>query len=352
MQMEHVPLREDGDLPLLVRPGRGVGLDGLDALLEWLQEAKETVDRLLHRYGALLFRGFGVHDVPRFERFTKGVSPRLDDYTRGVSPRRAVGDHVYTSTELPSYLPVPQHSEMAYSDRYPARILFCCATAPAVGGETPLADNRRVWQRLDPALRQRLQERGVRVIQNVPRRAWLLEPKGWPQMFGTEDRDAVLAACREQGIEASWHRDTLRLVKDGPAAIPHPVTGETCWFNGASTFHDSIAGEIRRVGRPGLALLVSLTERYRRLLHGGRPETWRRHCTYADGSPLSDEEMNHVREVLRAERVAFPWQRGDVLLVDNVLATHGRLPFRGERRILAALVPRDVVWGSRADARQ
>jgi hypothetical protein len=34
---------------------------------------------------------------------------------------------------------------------------------------------------------------------------------------------------------------------------------------------------------------------------------------------------------------SFNWQRGDVMVVDNVLATHGREPFTGERRILVAM---------------
>jgi alpha-ketoglutarate-dependent taurine dioxygenase len=40
---------------------------------------------------------------------------------------------------------------------------------------------------------------------------------------------------------------------------------------------------------------------------------------------------------LDSATVKFRWQRGDLLLVDNFLVAHGRMPFRGERRILVAI---------------
>ena len=62
-----------------------------------------------------------------------------------------------------------------------------------------------------------------------------------------------------------------------------------------------------------------------------------RNCYYGDGSPIPDQDMAHVLAVYARLEVSFPWQRGDVLLVDNVLAAHARNPFTGERKILVAL---------------
>jgi alpha-ketoglutarate-dependent taurine dioxygenase len=35
--------------------------------------------------------------------------------------------------------------------------------------------------------------------------------------------------------------------------------------------------------------------------------------------------------------VPVPWQAGDILVVDNMLACHGRMPFSGPRKILLAM---------------
>jgi alpha-ketoglutarate-dependent taurine dioxygenase len=41
-----------------------------------------------------------------------------------------------------------------------------------------------------------------------------------------------------------------------------------------------------------------------------------------------------------ADQLTFdiPWQTGDIALVDNYLAMHGRRPFEGQRKVLASLV--------------
>ena len=60
--------------------------------------------------------------------------------------------------------------------------------------------------------------------------------------------------------------------------------------------------------------------------------------TFGDGSPLDPADAEAATEI--AEELSFdvPWQTGDVALVDNYVAMHGRRSFTGTRRVLASLV--------------
>jgi hypothetical protein len=44
-----------------------------------------------------------------------------------------------------------------------------------------------------------------------------------------------------------------------------------------------------------------------------------------------------VLEVYNEVSYAFPWQAGDIMVINNVLMAHGREPFTGRRRILVAM---------------
>ncbi|HEX2254147.1 MAG TPA: SDR family oxidoreductase [Thermoanaerobaculia bacterium] len=301
-------------LPLVLRPN----LDDVD-LAAWVRSNTEQVERDLLVHGGILFRGFAVASPAAFESFVNTVTPELANYVEGSSPRVMVGDKVYTSTEYPAEYFVSLHNELSYAHKWPSKIFFYCDVEPQQGGETPIADSRKVWQQIDPAVRSRFAEKGVLYTRNLhgDRGAGL----SWQTVFETADRDTVEAYCREGGIDFRWRDDgglTTRQVR--PATIRHPKTGEPVWFNQVDQWHPSNLGDLAD------ALLATTSE-----------EELPINAYFGDGSPLDPAELEHVRQVVRDSMVSFPWQKGDVLMLDNTLTAHGRMPFTPPRRVLVAM---------------
>ncbi len=62
-----------------------------------------------------------------------------------------------------------------------------------------------------------------------------------------------------------------------------------------------------------------------------------RNVLYADGSAIEDGVLDEIRAAYAATTLSYAWEAGDLLLLDNMLTSHGRAPFAGPRRILVAM---------------
>lgn len=320
---------EDGwqpnGLPALVR----ATVPGVD-LADWLARSAATVDELAGRAGAVLFRGFEVRSADDFRVVMDALSGEVLGYGERSSPRTQVSDGVYTSTEHPADQPIVLHNEQSYARDWPLRITFFCETPPGAGGRTPLADSRRLLARLSPETVARFDRLGVRYVRNYIPGISL----SWRDAFQVETKAEVAEYCAKADIHCEWvGSEHLRTYQVRPAVHEQPRTGERTWFNHALFFHvSSLPDEVSS------GLLSALAE-----------EDLPYHTFYGDGTPIAPETIDELRTAYALETVGFDWCRGDVLVVENMLVAHGREPFSGPRRILAAMsdpmstAPRTVV---------
>ena len=331
------------DLPLFIEP---CGDPTVASLIDWLRRDADSVQQQLIRHGALLFRGFDVRGPADFEAIARAIDPELKNEYLGTSPRNGLTDYVFTASELPPFYPIPQHCEMTFVAHPPRRVFFCCLTAPAAGsGETPLVDFRTVYRDLDPAVRKRFEQGGIRIVRNYAgpgagSRFDLWKLKRWDEMFCTADRAVVEAKCVAEGFEVHWLPDqSLRLISTQPVFRDHPQTGERVWHNHTQVFHLSAApGEYRRIARLRPTIANLFLSQFARVMVALQRATrssdeQSMHCTYLDGREIADADMEHVRDVIWKHLVITPWQRGDVVAIDNHSVAHGRLPYRGPRQV-------------------
>jgi alpha-ketoglutarate-dependent taurine dioxygenase len=287
-------------------------------LIDWMREHRITINAQVEREGAVLIRGLNVISSGQFASIASTLlGDRLLSYSNRSTPRTELKGNIYTSTEYPKEESIPQHNENAYSHEWPMKIAFLCLIAATEGGATPIADSRTVYRSIPQDIREKFERKGVIYVRN-----YNSVGLPWQEVFQVETRAEVNAYCERHGIEYNWISEGhLRTRQRCPAVATHPHTRDIVWFNQAHLFHVSNHTDENRK-----ALLQSFGE-----------EDLPRHAYYGDGEPLEEDALDDIRAVYEREKIAFPWRNGDLMLLDNMLYSHGRDPYEGARKVLVAM---------------
>lgn len=186
-------VQPDQPLPLVLEP-EAVDVD----LVDWAATHRDFVEASMLTHGAVLFRGFAVASATAFERVVSAVYAKpFDEY--GDLPREPIGEKVYSSTPYPADETILFHNEGSHQHRWPMHISFFCVKAAQRGGESPIVDCRRMYQALDPAIRDRFERLGLTYVRNFTEGLDV----SWEQFFHTSDRAEVEAYCRTGRSSAS-----------------------------------------------------------------------------------------------------------------------------------------------------
>ena len=323
-------------LPALLEPSsnRGAPVD-INSLVSWCQAHQPELEKILHRNGAILLRGFDIHTPEGFARVARSVSnANLVEYVAGVARRKKIIDGVYTSTEYPPHVVMPCHNELSHTRDWISLIFFWCQIAPHGRGETPLVDGRKVLRRMRPqtaALFRKKQVTYTRYLHSgdgsgiLEKNVRVLDESGypysvsWQHTYATTDRAAIERQAERVGAKITWTKDNALVWKETvPAIRQHPTTREESWFNHVVNFHPM---------RMPPAVRSRVPE-----------EEYPRNVDFGDGTRIDDTIVEEIRACMDGGEVLFPWQMGDVLMIDNVLVAHGRRTFEGPRTILTAMV--------------
>jgi len=291
------------------------------SLVDWIREHAQPLQDILHTVGGVLFRGFPVEGVDAFHELCVSCINGLLPYHERSTPRSEIGNRIYTSTAYPSDQTIVLHNEFSYAQAWPMRICFYALTPAAEGGETPIADARDVYTAIPVSVRDTFEQKGVMYVRRYGSGVDL----SWQETFSTSDPAQVEAYCRQNDIDFQWDDARLTTRQVRQAVARHPVTGQTVWFNQAHLFHPS-------------NLPADVYEAMHRVLNGQFP----RDALYGDGTPIEAAALQAVHRAFERATVVFPWEKNDVLLLDNMIVCHGRNPYKGDRTILVAMGDQQV----------
>ena len=211
------------------------------------------------------------------------------------------------------------HSEMALVAQPPSRIAFFCDTPSPTGGETSILLSTALYARVAaarPAFVERLRAEGLlyhRVLseEDDPTSA---QGRGWRSTYNAHDHASCEAAMRATGVQAwTWLPDGSLRTTTGPlpAFKQDARTGEQVFMNALT------------------AVFLGWTD-----TRNYGPDSVR---FGAAGDALEEGDVHAVRDAMGELAVDIPWQKGDVMLLDNLRSMHARRPFTPPRRILAYL---------------
>eukprot|EP00980_Cylindrotheca_fusiformis_P007978 scaffold1697_cov120-Cylindrotheca_fusiformis.AAC.60 len=286
---------------------------------EYFTKNKDQIRQDLLKHGAIWFRGFDLMKGVAGHREmyeALGFDPCLDPlHSSGLRKFSSERDALYEEVNKPSlrghYIGLHCESTTKRTAAYAAFVCFKKATEG--GGRFLVADGAAILAEVDTKLLEKLYDRKIRIsVSNLDL------PPSLPGFVKDGFKglvDAAVAPKFDMDLEMMFESDgkpgRLQAVEIAESPINrHPVTGLPVWFNNAHN-HARKLRDRRPCGVPE----VGMTEVF-----------------YADTmEPLSLEDCQEIKRASEKHITALAMEPGDVLLVDNYRALHGRDVFQGDR---------------------
>jgi len=292
-------------------------IEPYESIEQFAEDAKKMIEDQLAESQCIVFKKTPSKSPQDFSDFLGHLGFRTQDYLHYVKAMGArsmqstqVSASVRTASDEPPEWCIEPHCEY-HTAGLPAKIILYCDKPASSMGETTLADNRKIRQELDPKVVEKFDRLGVEYEVYYPSR----ETSCYNSWQGniSEDKAAVEEYLTALDYTFEWtENEGLRYKKVFPTTVPHDETGEPTWFNQLHAHHRSFYH-----GHPKFA---------GKELDGEFRE-WPVETRYGDGTPIEPEVLEHVREVVWRNTIVMDLEPGDIVVADNKLCKHGRMPF-------------------------
>jgi alpha-ketoglutarate-dependent taurine dioxygenase len=306
---------------VIVNDGR---VSNLSECESWISDNISELERELKTSGAILFRGFPVDSAETFDVFSSAFSYPNFTYKESLSNAVRINftERVFTANEAPKEVEIYLHHEMAQTPISPSKLFFFCKTAADRGGETPLCRSDMLFAELTkqaPELAQDFATKGLKYTTQMPGEDDHESGQGrsWKSTLSVESKQQAEHKLADLGYSWEWMADYS--LKATTPVLPAVVDlGNETGKNIKVFYNQLIAAYMGWKGvkeNPASAI------------------------TFGDGSHIPVSGLELLASLAAQFTFDLAWQDGDVALVDNYMAMHGRKPYSGERKrqVLVAL---------------
>ena len=285
----------------------------------WARDNAADISAQASEHGVVLMRGLPLASSEDFDAVVTAFGFQNFSYEDSLSNAYRINytPRVFSANEAPPEVTIFLHHEMAQTPIYPSKLFFFCQTTPNEGGATPICRSDILWEKLTkqlPDFANACQEKGLKYSNVMPAAADKDSGMGrsWQSTFSAESREAAEARMTELDYSWQWQDNgDLRATTPVLPAVRDLGEGRFSFFNQLIA---AFKGWKDTRNDPSKAI------------------------TFGDDTTLDPDDVAKASEL--ADEVTFdiPWQDGDLALVDNYTAMHGRRTFSGTRKVLASLV--------------
>ncbi|GKC12039.1 clavaminate synthase-like protein, partial [Tanacetum coccineum] len=136
--------------------------------------------------------------------------------------------------------------------------------------------------------------------------------RGWKATFMTDNKIEAEERAAKLGTKLEWIGDNAKvIIGPKPSFRYDEARKRKIWFNGLAIAYGGVKDKLN--------------------------DDPAKEVVFGDGEPLPPEKVEDMLKMLDEECVALQWQKGDVLLLDNLAVLHARRPLLAPpRRILAS----------------
>lgn len=290
----------------------------LEDAVAWVEQNRKDLIKKASDHGAILFRGLPLNTPQDCDAFVAAFGIKNFPYIESLSNAVRVNfsERIFSANEAPPEVTIFFHHEMAQTPIYPKKLFFFCLQPAEEGGETPLCRSDVLFEKLAehcPQFAKDCDQKGLRYSNVMPAEN---DPKSgmgrsWKSTLRAETREDAEKRLHELGYDWEWLPDgSLRATTPVLPAVFEVSPGRKSFFNQLIA---AFQGSKDDRNDPAKAI------------------------RFGDGSQLDREAVNIATELAYQLAFDMPWQKGDAVLVDNMLAMHGRRTFRGTRKVLASL---------------